>query len=84
MVRPSVGIDAIISVRELNQRLALSIPEAGQYVTLAGFLLAQSGRLLKEGEEVAFTDLVFRVEQMVGRRIMRVRMTRHVPELVNN
>ena len=75
----SIGIDAIISVRELNERLSLTIPETGQYVTLAGFLLAQSGRLMKEGEEVAFADLVFRVEQMIGRRIMRVRMTRMVP-----
>jgi len=80
----SIGIDAIISVRELNERLSLSIPETGQYVTLAGFLLAQSGRLLKEGEEVAFTDVVFRVDQMIGRRIMRVRMTRLLPDLVKS
>ena len=72
----SVDIDAIISVRELNERLSLNIPEAATYVTLAGFLLAQSGRLLKEGEEVVFGDAVFRVDQMIGRRIMRVRMTR--------
>jgi putative hemolysin len=72
----SIGIDAIISVRELNERLSLNVPETGQYVTLAGFLLAQSGRLLKEGEEVVFRNTVFRVEQMIGRRIMRVRMTR--------
>jgi len=72
----SVEIDAIMSVRELNERLSLNIPEAGSYVTLAGFLLAQSGRLLKEGEEVIFGNAVFRVDQMIGRRIMRVRMTR--------
>jgi len=72
----SVDIDAIISVRELNERLSLNVPEAASYVTLAGFLLAQSGRLLKEGEEVIFGDAVFRVDQMIGRRIMRVRMTR--------
>ncbi len=75
----SIGIDASISVRELNERLSLNIPENGQYVTLAGFLLAQSGRLLKESEEVAFDDCVFRVEQMIGRRIMRVRFTRTAP-----
>ncbi len=75
----SIGIDASISVRELNERLSLSIPETGLYVTLAGFLLAQSGRLLKEGEEVRFEENVFRVEQMIGRRIMRVRMTRRTP-----
>src|SRR5215471_11998227 len=74
----SIWIDASISVRELNERLALNIPENGQYVTLAGFLLARSGRLMKEGEEVEFEDCIFRVEQMIGRRIMRVRLLKRV------
>ena len=76
----TVGIDASISVRELNERLSLNIPETGQYVTLAGFLLAKAGHLMKEGEEIEFDDCVFRVEQMIGRRIMRVRLTRAVRE----
>src|SRR5439155_5457460 len=65
----SIAIDASVSVRELNERLSLNVPENGQYVTLAGFLLAKAGRLMKEGEEVAFDDCIFRVEQMIGRRI---------------
>ena len=73
-------IDASVSVHELNERLALNIPENGQYVTLAGFLLAKAGHIMKEGEEVEFEDCVFRVEQMIGRRIMRVRLTRSVAE----
>jgi CBS domain containing-hemolysin-like protein len=52
------------------------------YVTLAGFLLSRAGHLLKEGEEVAFEDGVFRVEQMIGRRIMRVRFVRKVRQAV--
>ena len=36
----SVLINGSISVRELNERLSLSLPETAQYVTLAGFLLA--------------------------------------------
>jgi putative hemolysin len=80
----SIGIDASISVRELNDRLSLNIPENSQYVTLAGFLLAQAGRLLKEGEDVTFEDSVFHVEQMIGRRILRVRMTRVVREPIEN
>ncbi len=72
----STGLDASISVRELNERLLLNVPENGQYVTLAGFLLAQAGRLLKEGEEITFEDHIFRVEQMIGRRVMRVRLVR--------
>ena len=80
----SVGVDASISVRELNERLSLSVPENGHYVTLAGFLLAKAGRLLKEGDEVTFEDTVFRVEQMIGRRVMRVRLMRIVREPIKN
>jgi putative hemolysin len=75
----SIGIDGSISVREVNERLSLNIPENGQYVTLAGFLLAKAGHLMKEREEIAFGDSIFRVEQMIGRRIMRVRLTRTAP-----
>lgn len=78
----SIDIDASISVRELNERLTLTLPENGQYVTLAGFLLAQAGHLMHEGEGVSFEDCSFRVEEMIGRRIMRVRLTRRVPEPV--
>jgi putative hemolysin len=74
----SAVIDASISVREFNERLGLSIPENGQYVTLAGFLLARAGKLLKEAEEVDFDGSIFRVEQMIGRRIMRVRLLKPV------
>jgi putative hemolysin len=67
-------IDASISIRELNERLLLEIPESSQYITLAGFLLRQSGRLLKEGEEVVWNENRFRVEQIMGRRIMKVHL----------
>jgi putative hemolysin len=78
----SIGIDASIAVHELNERLSLNIPENGQYVTLAGFLLSKAGHLMAEGEEVTFEDCVFRVEQMIGRRIMRARLNRLVPATV--
>jgi putative hemolysin len=76
----SIRIDASISVHELNDRLTLNIPENGQYVTLAGFLLAKAGHIMKEAEEVTYEDCVFRVEQMIGRRIMRVRLIRTAPQ----
>jgi len=75
----TVLVDGSISVREFNERLGLNLPETGQYVTLAGFLLARSGRLLKENEEIEFEGNIFRVEQMMGRRIMRVRLIKAVP-----
>lgn len=75
----SILIDSSISVRELNERLSLNVPETGQYVTLAGFLLTRTGRLPREGEEIPFENNIFRVEQMIGRRIMRVRLIKTEP-----
>jgi putative hemolysin len=75
----SVLIDSGISIRELNERLSLNVPESAQYVTLAGFLLTRIGRLPREGEEIEFERNIFRVEQMIGRRIMRVRLIKVPP-----
>lgn len=80
----TILLDAGISVRELNERLTMDVPESSQYVTLAGFLLRQAGRLLKEGEEVAFEGNLFRIEQVMGRRIMRVRLTRTAVEAASS
>jgi putative hemolysin len=72
-------VDAGISVRELNERLDFGVPEDGHYVTLAGFILTRTGRLPTEGEEVTFEGATYQVEQMVGRRIMKVRLIRKAP-----
>jgi putative hemolysin len=72
-------IDASISVRELNERLPLEVPESSQYITLAGFLLRQSGKLLKEGDDVAWNGQLFRIEQVMGRRIMKVHLLSSLP-----
>jgi putative hemolysin len=72
-------IDASISVRELNERLPLEVPESSQYITLAGFLLRQSGKLLKEGDDVIWNDHHFRIEQVMGRRIMKVHLVPSLP-----
>lgn len=68
-------VDAGISVRDLNERLDFDIPENGHYVTLAGFILTRTGRLPTEGDAIEFEGATYHVEQMVGRRIMKVRLT---------
>ena len=50
-----------------RKRLPLNLPETGQYVTLAGFLMAQSGRLPREGDEITFQERVFGVEHWSSR-----------------
>ena len=67
-------LSGILSVRDANRQLKLELPEDSGYTTLAGFLMAQAGRLPQTGEVVQYEDLTFRIERMEGRRIRRVRL----------
>ena len=66
-------LDAALAVRDANRRFRLDLPEDGRYATLAGFLLARAGRLLKPGDEVEHGGALFRVERVEGLRIRWVR-----------
>jgi CBS domain containing-hemolysin-like protein len=67
-------LSGMLTVRDANRQLDLNLPEDGGYITLAGFLLAQAGRLLHEGETVKYEGMCFKVEQVDRRRIRRVRL----------
>jgi CBS domain containing-hemolysin-like protein len=67
-------VDAGVSVRALNRKLGLEIPESPRYATLAGFLLAETGAIPRPGEEVAFGDTRFVVEQVRRNRVLTVRV----------
>lgn len=67
-------LDGMLTVREVNLRLNLNLPEDAPYTTIAGFLLAQSGRLLQQGESVLFDGSRFTVESVDRKRIRRVRV----------
>jgi CBS domain containing-hemolysin-like protein len=69
-------ISGSVSVRDLNRKLDLELPESDDYTTLAGFLMARAGRLLAQGDEVEYENLRFTVELVERRRIARVRMER--------
>jgi CBS domain containing-hemolysin-like protein len=68
-------LDGMLAVRDANRRFKLELPEAGSYTTVAGFMLAQAGRLLKPGEEIEHAGVIFKVERVDRRRIRRVRLT---------
>lgn len=70
----SYVLSGMLTVRDANRRLKLDLPEDSGYTTLAGFLLAQAGRLLHPNETVTYQDLVFTVERVERRRIRRVRL----------
>lgn len=71
-------LDGMLAVRAANQQLDLSIPEREGYTTIAGFLMAKAGTLLKTGDNVKHDTGVFRVEKVQGRRIHSVRFVPNV------
>ena len=72
-------IDGMLAVRDANRRFNLKLPEEAGYTTMAGFLLAQAGRLLHVGETVEHEGARFVVEQVDRRRIRRIRYTSAAP-----
>jgi len=63
-----------LAVRDLNRRLKLSVPESESYTTVGGFLMTEAGHVLKPGEVVQRDGLVFKVERVEKRRVMRVKL----------
>jgi len=66
-------LDGMLAVRDANRRLELSLPEDGGYTTVAGFLMAQAGRVMKPGDRVEYEGAAFTVERVERRRVRRVR-----------
>ena len=66
-------LDGMLAVRDANRRFDLKLPEEAGYTTMAGFLLAKAGRILRPGEEVEHDGAHFLVEQVERRRIRRIR-----------
>ncbi|MDS0295798.1 hemolysin family protein [Halogeometricum luteum] len=69
LVRGEVNID------EVNEVLELDLPEGEEFETLAGFIFNRAGRLVEEGEEIAFEGITIRIEQVDNTRIMKARIT---------
>jgi CBS domain containing-hemolysin-like protein len=68
-------LDGMLAVRDANRQFGLELPEDGGYTTLAGFLMAQAGRVLVPGDSVEYRGALFQVERVQRFRIRRVRFT---------
>ncbi|HYG79074.1 MAG TPA: hemolysin family protein [Pyrinomonadaceae bacterium] len=73
-------LDGMLAVRDANRRFDLGLPEDGGYTTLAGFLMARAGRVLKAGDEVEHEGARFRIERVDRRRVRWVRFRPARPE----
>jgi putative hemolysin len=68
-------LDGLMPVAELKARLGLdALPdeERGRYNTLAGLLMAVTGKLPAVGDRVGVGDWTFVVEAIEGRRVEKV------------
>ena len=67
-------LDGGLAVRDLNKRCDMNLPVSDAYTTIAGFLMAEAGQILTEGEAVPFNGHIFKIEKVEKRRILQVRM----------
>jgi putative hemolysin len=68
-------VDGSMRVDEANEQLRLGLP-AGNYETIAGFILAWLGHIPKENEQLRYGNLRLVVTKMGGLRIESVRIIR--------
>jgi putative hemolysin len=64
-------LEGNLTIKELNERLNLDVPEKPVYTTVAGFLISILDRIPNEKEEIRYGDLIFSVEKMVGHKIAK-------------
>ena len=68
-----LDLSGLVNLDEAAEEIGVRLPE-GPYETLAGFLIAQIGRMPETGDEVVYDNLRFTVHAMDGRRVSRVRI----------
>jgi CBS domain containing-hemolysin-like protein len=68
-------VDGKISIDEVNEVLDVELPDE-EWDTVGGLMLGLMGSIPQEGEHVAYQNLRFTAEQVNGRRISKVLITR--------
>jgi putative hemolysin len=69
-----VEVDGLLNLDDFAEATGHELPE-GPYETVAGYLMAQLGRLPKVGDAVEVDGIRLKVTRMDGRRVARVRVT---------
>jgi putative hemolysin len=69
-----VEVDGLLNLDDFEDETGVELPE-GPYETVAGFLMAQLGRLPQVGDWVDFHERRITVRELEGRRVGRVLVT---------
>jgi len=73
-------VDGGLDLRQFHEETGLELPPSRDYVTVAGFVMAELGRIAERGDRVAVADAEFTVVTMQGHRIETLRVARSQPE----
>ena len=68
-------VDGGMSTDEAVEELGIELPE-GDFETVAGFVLAELGRIPTQGEQIEYGDLKLEVTRMEGLRIETIKLTK--------
>ena len=63
-----------LTVHTANETLGTELPETGEFETIAGSILNQTGRIVEEGEGVTYDGTRLTVETAENNRILEVRV----------
>nr|RZI35199.1 Magnesium and cobalt efflux protein CorC [Cryobacterium sp. SO1] len=71
----SIVFDAGLRPDELLERIGVTVPDDGDYDTIAGFVTDRLDRMPELGDTVPIDEGTLRIERMDGTRVSRIRLT---------
>jgi CBS domain containing-hemolysin-like protein len=74
-----LAVDASVPIADLSRYLGAELPSDGDYHSLAGFIIAQLGRVPEVGTQLSAYGLSFEVREADERRVSKVEITRLAP-----
>ena len=72
----NIEADASLRIDEVNEQLALRLPESENYETVAGLVLEEMRRIPQPGDSITIGNTIITVRQMKDQKIERVLITK--------
>ena len=66
-------------IGEVNEQLQMNIPDTGEYDTFSGYVMNQTGRIPREGEEIPLGEFTAVVKTRKGNRIIEYKVRKRLP-----
>ena len=77
-------VQATQPLEEINEHLPKSLPEDGEYNTLAGFILHELEEIPEENQEFELNNYKFKILKMNNKSVELVQLTYQEPDLVDD